>query len=212
LNGQEAILAELTMTTFLSLDGVMQAPGGPEEDESGGFPYGGWLVPHADADMGKTMVEIFTKADAFLLGRTTYDIFAAYWPRVTDPNDLIASKLNLLPKFVASRTRSTFDWNNTTLVRDVVKEVAEIKRRFDREVQVHGSCGLAQTLIENDLVDEYRLLVFPVLLGTGKRLFGSGAAPRTLKLVRSSTTRMGVVISVYRPAGKLKTGTFVLDR
>jgi dihydrofolate reductase len=205
-------MAELTMTTFLSLDGVMQAPGGPGEDESGGFPYGGWLVPHADTDMGRTMVEIFTKADAFLLGRTTYDIFAAYWPRITDPNDLIASKLNSLPKFVASRTRSTFDWNNTTLVRDVAKEAAEIKRRFGREVQVHGSCGLAQTLIENDLVDEYRLLFFPVMLGTGKRLFGSGAVPRTLKLVRSSTTSTDVVVGVYRPAGKLKTGTFALDQ
>jgi len=205
-------MAELTVTTFLSLDGVMQAPGGPGEDESNGFPYGGWLVPHADADMGKTMDEIFTKADAFLLGRTTYDIFAAYWPRITDPNDLIASKLNSLPKFVASRTRSAFDWNNTTLVRDVVKEAVEIKRRFGREVQVHGSCGLAQTLIEYDLVDEYRLLVFPVLLGTGKRLFGSGAVPRTLKLVRSSTTSTGVVVSVYRPAGDLKTGSFALDR
>jgi dihydrofolate reductase len=205
-------MAELTMTTFLSLDGVMQAPGGPGEDESGGFPYGGWLVPHADTDMGRTMVEIFTKADAFLLGRTTYDIFAAYWPRITDPNDLIASKLNSLPKFVASRTRSTFDWNNTTLVRDVAKDAAEIKRRFGREVQVHGSCGLAQTLIENDLVDEYRLLFFPVMLGTGKRLFGSGAVPRTLKLVRSSTTSTGVVVGVYRPAGKLKTGTFALDQ
>jgi dihydrofolate reductase len=205
-------MAELTMTTFLSLDGVMQAPGGPGEDESNGFPYGGWLVPHADADMGKTMVEIFTKADAFLLGRTTYDIFAAYWPRITDPNDLIASKLNSLPKFVSSRTRSTFEWNNTTLVRDVVKETAEIKLRFGREVQVHGSCGLAQTLIEKDLVDEYRLLIFPVLLGTGKRLFGDGAVPRTLKLVRSSTTSTGVVVSFYRPAGKLKTGTFALDQ
>jgi len=205
-------MAELTVTTFLSLDGVMQAPGGPGEDESNGFPYGGWLVPHADADMGKTMDEIFTKADAFLLGRTTYDIFAAYWPRITDPNDLIASKLNSLPKFVASCTRSAFAWNNTTLVRDVVKEAVEIKRRFGREVQVHGSCGLAQTLIEYDLVDEYRLLVFPVLLGTGKRLFGSGAVPRTLKLVRSSTTSTGVVVSVYRPAGDLKTGSFALDQ
>ena len=109
-------MAELTMTTFPSLDGVMQAPGGPGEDDSGNFPYGGWLVPHADADMGKTMVEIFSKADAFLLGRTTYDIFAAYWPKVTDPADQVAAKLNSLPKFVASRTRSAFAWANTTHV------------------------------------------------------------------------------------------------
>jgi len=204
-------MAELTITTFLSLDGVMQAPGGPEEDESGNFPHGGWLVPHADDDMGKTMVEIFAKADAFLLGRTTYDIFSAYWPRVTDPGDLIAGKLNSLPKYVASRTRSTFPWHNTTHIRHVEKEVVELKKRFAREVEVHGSCGLAQTLIEKDLIDEYRLLTFPVILGTGKRLFGNGAVPRTLKLVRSSTTSSGVIICVYRPAGSLKTGSFALD-
>ena len=204
-------MGELTITTFLSLDGVMQAPGGPGEDESGGFPYGGWLVPHADDDMGKIMDEIFSKADAFLLGRTTYDIFSGYWPRVTDPNDLIASKLNTLPKHVASRTRSIFTWNNTTLVRDVVKETIELKRRFGREVQVHGSCGLAQTLIENDLIDEFRFLTFPVVLGTGKRLFGTGAVPRTLKLIRSSTTSTGAIVSFYRSAGPLKTGSFALD-
>ena len=204
-------MAELTITTFLSLDGVMQAPGGPTEDPSGNFPHGGWLVPHADADMGKIMTDIFSKADAFLLGRTTCDIFAAYWPRITDPADLIASKLNSLPKYVASRSRSVFPWHNTTGVRDVEKAVVELKQRFAREVQVHGSAGLAQTLIEKDLVDEYRLLTFPVVLGTGKRLFGTGTVPRTLKLVRSSTTSTGVIISVYRRAGALKTGSFALE-
>jgi dihydrofolate reductase len=161
--------------------------------------------------MGKTMVEIFSKADAFLLGRATYDIFSAYWPRVTDPGDLIASKLNSLPKYVVSRTGSTFPWHNTTHIRDVEKEVVELKQRFTREVQVHGSCGLAQTLIEKDLIDEYRLLTFPVILGIGKRLFGEGAVPRTLKLVRSSTTGTGVIISIYRPAGSLMTGSFALE-
>jgi len=204
-------MAELTLTTFLTLDGVMQAPGGPGEDESGGFPHGGWLVPHFDEDAGKTMIEIFTKADAFLLGRTTYDLFAAYWPRVTDPNDPIASKLNSLPKHVASRARTMFDWNRSTLVRNVVKEVGDIKKRYPREVQVHGSCGLAQTLIENDLIDEYRLLTFPVVLGTGKRLFGAGAVPAMLKLVRSGTTNTGVVVSVYRRGGSPKSGSFALD-
>jgi len=204
-------MAELTITTFLSLDGVMQAPGGPGEDESGNFPHGGWTVPHFEEDTGKTMIEIFSKADAFFLGRRTYDIFAAYWPRVTDPNDPIAGKLNALPKYVASRTRSSFPWNNTTHVRDVVRETAELKQRFDREVQVHGSAGLAQTLVANDLIDEYRLLTFPVVLGTGKRLFGTGAVPRTLTLVRSSTTSTGVVVSIYRPAGSLKTGSFALE-
>jgi dihydrofolate reductase len=204
-------MAELTLTTFLTLDGVMQAPGGPTEDTSGGFPHGGWLVPHADEDMGKTMVEIFSKVDAFLLGRTTYDIFAAYWPRITDPADPIAVKLNSLPKYVASRTRTTFDWNKSSPVRDIVKEIDDIKKRYPREVQVHGSCDLAQTLIENDLIDEYRLLIFPVVLGTGKRLFGTGAVPAMLKLVRSSTTSTGVVVSIYRRAGSLKTGSFALD-
>jgi dihydrofolate reductase len=204
-------MAELTITTFLTLDGVMQAPGGPGEDPIGNFPHEGWLVPHADEDFGKTMVELFSKADAFLLGRTTYDIFAAYWPRVTDPGDPIAAKLNSLPKYVASRTKTAFSWNGTELVRDVVKAVADLKQRFPREVQVHGSCGLAQTLIENDLIDEYRLLVFPVILGTGKRLFGTGAVPTSLTLVRSSPTSKGVVVSVYRRGGSLRTGSFALD-
>jgi len=200
-------MAELTLTTFLTLDGVMQAPGGPTEDPSGGFPHGGWLVPHFDADTGTTMNEIFAQADAFLLGRTTYDLFSAYWPQVTDPGDPVASKLNSLPKFVASRTRTTFDWSGASPIRDVVKEVPDLKQRFAREVQVHGSCGLAQTLIENDLIDEYRLLTFPVILGTGKRLFGAGAAPAALTLVSSKTTGSGVVVSVYRRAGSLKTGS-----
>ena len=204
-------MAELTITTFVSLDGVMQAPGGPGEDESGGFPHGGWVVPLFDEDLGKVMIEIFSKADAFLLGRTTYDIFAAYWPKITDPNDLIAAKLNSLPKFVASRTRSEFTWPVSTLVRDVEKEVPELKRRFAGEVQVHGSAGLAQTLIEKDLIDEYRIMTFPVVLGAGKRLFGTGAVPRTLKLVSSSTTSSGVIVSVYRSAGSLKTGTAALE-
>jgi dihydrofolate reductase len=204
-------MAELTITTFLTLDGVMQAPGGPEEDTSGDFPHGGWVFPLADADMGKVIIEIFSKADAFLLGRTTYDIFAAYWPRVTDPGDPIATKLNTLPKFVASTTRNTFSWHNTSHLPDVVPGVAELKKRFAREVQVHGSAGLAQTLIANDLVDEYRLLTFPVMLGRGKRLFAAGTVPRTLQLVHSSTTGSGVVVSIYRPAGDLRTGSFDLD-
>jgi dihydrofolate reductase len=204
-------MAELTLTTFLTLDGVMQAPGGPGEDPSGGFRHEGWLVPHADADMGKTMVEIFSNADAFLLGRKTYDIFAGHWPKVTDPADPIAGKLNSLPKFVASRTQTTFSWSGSELIRDVVKEIDALKQRFSREVQVHGSCGLAQTLIEYDLVDEYRLLTFPVVLGSGKRLFGRGAVPASLKLVRSSTTSTGAVVGVYRRGGAFKTGSFMLD-
>jgi dihydrofolate reductase len=204
-------MAELTMTAFLSMDGVMQAPGGPEEDTSGNFSYGGWLVPHADEDMGQVMDEIFAKAEAFLLRRVTYDIFAAHWPKVTDPNDPVASKLNSLPKFVASRSKTSFEWDGTSRIGDVVKEVADLKKQFSGEIQVHGSCGLAQTLINHNLIDEYRFLIFPVVLGTGKRLFGNVEVPSTLQLVRSSTTSKGVIVCVYRPAGSLKTGSFALE-
>ena len=204
-------MGELTLTTFLTLDGVMQAPGAPNEDRSGSFPHGGWVVPHADAEMGATMAQIFSKADAFLLGRTTYDIFAAHWPSITDPNDPVATALNTLPKFVASRTRTAFSWKGTSHIPDVVKGVADLKQRFAREVQVHGSCGLAQTLIGYDLIDEYRLLTFPVILGTGKRLFGAGAVPASLNLVSSHTTSKGVVVSIYRRGGSFTTGSFALD-
>lgn len=204
-------MAELTMTAFLSLDGVMQAPGGPEEDTSGNFPYGGWLVPHADEDMGQVIDNIFDKADAFLLGRVTYDIFAAHWPKFSDPNDPIASQLNSLPKFVASRSKTSFEWNRTSHIQDVVKEVANLKKQFSSEVQVHGSCGLAQTLINHNLIDEYRFLIFPVILSTGKRLFSNVEVPSTLQLISSSTTSKGVMVCVYRPAGMLTTGSFALE-
>jgi dihydrofolate reductase len=204
-------MAILTITTMLSLDGVMQAPGAPDEDRSGGFSHGGWVFPLVDEEGMKMTIDTFSRADAFLLGRGTYDIFAAYWPRVTDPADPIAGPLNALPKFVASNRVSSFSWNNSHHVRDVVKEVPELKKRFTKELQVHGSHGLAQTLIEHNLIDEYRLLIFPVVLGTGKRLFGNGAMPASLKLVRTSTTRSGVVLAVYRPAGALKTGSFTLE-
>lgn len=201
-------MAELTITTFLSLDGVMQAPGAPDEDTSGHFSHGGWVFPYADEAMVRTMVEIFARADAFLLGRTTYDIFAAYWPKVTDPDDPIASKLNALPKFIASRTRTRFDWQHCEPVADVEHHVQGIKARYAREVQVHGSGGLAQTLIRHDLIDVYRLLTFPVVLGSGKRLFADGAVPAALKLMDCRTTPQGVVIAEYRRAGKLRTGSF----
>lgn len=199
-------MADLTITTFLTLDGVMQAPGGDGEDPSGGFAQGGWLVPHFDEDTGNTMNDIFTRADAFLLGRYTYDLFASHWPNVTDTDDPVANGLNTLPKFVASRTRTAFDWHGTTHVSDVVQAVADLKARFSREVQVHGSWELAQTLIENDLIDEYRLIVFPVVVGEGKRLFGSGARPAAMQLVKSSVTSTGVIVSFYRRAGALQTG------
>lgn len=203
-------MSKLLVTTFLSLDGVMQAPGGPDEDQSGGFDHGGWLVPFADEDMMRLVVDWIARADGFLLGRKTYEIFAAHWPRVTDPDDLVARALNTLPKYVASKTldANSVEWNNSTLIPgNVVEEITKLKRRPGKELQVHGSGGLAQTLIENDLVDEYRLWSFPVILGRGKRLFGEGTVPATLKLVDSRTTSTGVAIHTYRRAGDMQYGS-----
>jgi dihydrofolate reductase len=202
----------LTLTMFMTLDGVVQAPGGPEEDPSGGFEHGGWLVPYADDDMGEAMAGFFTEADAFLLGRRTYEIFAAAWPKVTDPDDPIASRLNRLPKYVASRTLQDVSWEGSELLKgDLATEVAELKRKPGRELQVHGSGGLAQTLMQHDLIDEYRLLTYPVVLGTGKRLFADGAKPAALNLIDHKTTSTGVSIDVYTLAGEPTYGSFELD-
>lgn len=202
----------LTMTMFVTLDGVVQAPGGPDEDRSGGFEHGGWLVPYADDDMIQAMVGFFDEADAFLLGRRTYEIFAAYWPKVTDPDDPIASRLNGLPKYVASRTLGEVAWEGSTLLKgDVATEVAELKARPGRELQVHGSGGLVQTLMQHDLVDEYRILTYPVVLGAGKRLFAEGARPAAFELVDRRTTSTGVSIDVYTPAGEPTYGSFELE-
>jgi dihydrofolate reductase len=201
-------MSKLVVTTFLSLDGVMQAPGGPDEDRSGGFDQGGWLVPFADEDMMRIVVEWIGRADGFLLGRGTYEIFAAHWPRVTDPDDAVARALNTLPKYVVSKTLNQVKWRNSTLLSgDIVEEIRKLKLRPGGELQVHGSPGLAQTLIEHDLVDEYRLWSFPVVLARGKRLFDSGAVPTTLKLVGSETTSAGVAIHAYQRAGAMQYGS-----
>ena len=199
-------MAELTVTAFTTLDGVVQAPGGAEEDTDGGFAHGGWLVPHFDEQLGGTMCAIFARADAFLLGRRTYDIFAGHWPSVPDPEQPIAKELNTLPKFVASRTRERFEWTGTEHVRDVEGDVPELKRRFERELQVHGSSDLAQALLAADLVDRFRLITFPVVLGSGKRLFGSGTLPRTMRLEHTESTSTGVVVGEYVRVGPLVTG------
>jgi dihydrofolate reductase len=204
-------MSKLTMTTFVTLDGVMQAPGAPTEDTSGGFPHGGWLVPYFDAEAGRFMTEVFERADAFLLGRGTYQIFAAHWPRVTDPKDPIAGPLNALPKHVASKGLDRVDWHNSSLVRDIASEVSALKRRYDRELQVHGSAGLARILLEQGLVDELNLLVFPLLLGTGKRLFSGATLPTALKLTSSRVTSTGVVIASYQRVGRPTYGSFALD-
>jgi dihydrofolate reductase len=199
----------LTLHTFLTLDGVLQAPGGPDEDREGGFAHGGWSFPYDDEDFGKAMVGWFDNADAFLLGRKTYEIFAGYWPKVTDPDDPIAGRLNALPKHVASTTLTSLGWQNSSLLAgDVAAAVAELKEQPGRELQVHGSGLLAHTLIAHDLVDEYRLLIFPVHLGSGKKLFPDGATAAALRLVTSSTTSTGVIIATYEPDGPARYGSY----
>lgn len=205
---------KLTVTTFQTLDGVMQAPGGPEEDPSGGFEHGGWLVPHADAEMGAFMDETFAAAEAFLLGRFTYETFAGHWPKVDAPDDPVATKLNTLPKHVASRTLRQDDltWTNSSLLGDdVPARVAELKARPGGELQVHGSAGLIQTLLRHGLVDELRLLTFPVVLGAGKRLFSDGTAPAAIRLTESRTTSAGTTIAVYAFEGRPTYGSFMLE-
>jgi dihydrofolate reductase len=202
---------KLTVTTFLTLDGVYQAPGGPNEDRDGGFEHGGWVVPYFDDDMFSFINDVFTRADGFLLGRRTYEIFASHWPRVTDKSDPVASALNGLPKYVASRTLKQADWRGTTIVRDVERKAAELKRRYVREIQVHGSGQMIQTLLAKELVGELNLLLFPVLLGSGKRLFGSGSVPAAFSPEGTRTTSTGVVITTYRRAGKPTYGAVGLE-
>jgi len=199
----------LTLHTFLTLDGVMQAPGGPEEDPDSGFKHGGWSFPYGDADFGTFVAGWFDNASAFLLGRKTYEIFNGFWPKVTDPADPIASKLNALPKYVASTTLDSVSWHNSSLLGgDVASEVAKLKEQPGNELQVHGSGKLAQTLIEHDLIDEYRLLYFPVHLGSGKKLFADGVKPAALRLISSAATSTGVIVATYERAGDVQYGSY----
>ena len=203
-------MRELVVGTFVTLDGVMQAPGAPDEDRSGGFPHGGWQVPLFTDEVGVEVTRWIEGTGALLLGRATYDVFAAHWPRVGD-DDPIAAHLNRVPKYVASRTLTDPAWAGTTVVRDVASEVAALRAGDGGEIQVAGSAGLVQTLLREDLVDEIRLLVFPVVLGVGKRLFGDGTVPRTMALAEARVLAGGVVLQRYRRGGPLVTGSFALD-
>ncbi len=206
-------MRKLVAGTFLTLDGVMQGPGGPDEDRDGGFEQGGWSVKYRDEMMGKLIVEQTMRPDALLLGRRTYEIFAAHWPRVTDPNDPVAAKLNSVRKYVASRTLHKTEWHNSSLLRgEVGASVARLKEQAGGEIQVTGSSNLIQTLLRHDLVDEFNLWVFPVSVGPGKRLFGDGTVPGAFRLVDTKVSTTGVVIHRYERAGKLEHGTFEVDK
>jgi len=205
-------MGTLTIATFMTLDGVMQAPGGPDEDRDGGFEHGGWSFPYFSDDMGEVISDAFAKADCFLLGGRTYEIFAASWPNFPDTEDPVASSLNTLPKYVVSTTLEKADWQPTTIIRgDIPAEVAKLKVRYEGEIQVHGSARLAQTLHAHGLVDEYRLFIEPVVLGTGKRLFEPGAAPTALRLVESKPMGKGSVLAIYQPAGQPTYGEFQME-
>jgi dihydrofolate reductase len=196
----------LVVTTFVTMDGVMQAPGGAGEDPSGGFSYEGWLVPHFDEDLGEQISRWFTGAQDFLLGRTTYEIFYASWPKMIS-DDPVSQGINFKKKYVASRTLSSVEWDTAELLQgDVGDAVRKLTAEDGGELQVHGSAGLIQTLLTEDLIDELRLVVFPVVLGEGKRLFGDGAIPRTWKLTAQATSSTGALMLSYQRVGEVETG------
>jgi len=200
-------MRKLIVTTFLTLDGVMQAPGGPGEDDEGGFAFGGWSVNFWDEDMSRGMDEFMGKPFDLVLGRKTYDIFAGYWP--TAPAEAGGKPLNDATKYVASRGHPALPWDRSILIEgDVAEGVAALKLEDGPELQVHGSGDLIQTLLRHGLVDEFHLWVFPLVLGSGKRLFADGTVPSALKLVDSTVSSTGVLMCTYVPAGEVVTGTF----
>ena len=200
-------MRKLIVTTFLTFDGVMQAPGGPGEDDSGGFAHGGWSVNYWDDLMGEVKTEEFDHPFDMLLGRRTYEILGAYWP--TAPEEAGGKPLNDATKYVCSRSRPSLDWGPAVLIEgDAAEGVAALKEGDGPELQVHGSGNLAQTLIRHGLVDEYHLWVFPLVLGSGKRLFADGTIPAALKLVDSKISTTGVFMGTYEPAGEVVTGSF----
>jgi len=217
-------MRSLVVSTFLTLDGVMQAPGGPQEDPTGGFIQGGWSVNYWDEAMGAAMAENFAKPFDLLLGRKTYEIFAAHWPyagdeeraerggTASDVDDPAAAALNTAKKYVASRTLDKVDWNNSTLLEgDVADAVAKLKAEDGPEISVQGSSDLIQTLLEHDLVDEFRIWIFPVVVGPGKRFFGQGAVPAGMELVDATTSSTGVIMTTYRRAGDVERGSFAFE-
>ncbi|MGO4637968.1 dihydrofolate reductase family protein [Mesorhizobium sp. 2RAF45] len=200
-------MRKIIAATFVSLDGVMQAPGGPEEDPVGGFKFGGWTFHYFDEVGGAAMDELFSKPFALLLGRRTYDIFNAYWPYQKDP---IADAFNPATKYVATHRPDTLTWQNTQwLGEDIVAALRRLKQQDGPDLLIQGSANLIQTLLANGLIDEIRLMIFPLLLGKGKRLFGDDAMPAAFKLVKSQTSSTGVIIATYERSGEIEVGSFV---
>ncbi len=198
-------MRKIIVLTFLSLDGVMQAPGGPEEDTSGGFKYGGWTAPFFDDFAGEVMGEQMSGEYDLLLGRKTYDIFASYWPTHADK---IWPQVNSITKYVVSHTKIDLPWENSVLIKDnVVEEIKKLKESGNQMLQVHGSGNMIQTLFKNDLVDELWLKIFPVTLGQGKKLFAEGTIPVGWELIDTKISPKGVIIANYKRAGEVKTGT-----
>lgn len=203
---------KLTVHAFTTSDGVMQGPGGPDEDRTDGFDLGGWMAPYVDDDMGRIVDGWFGRADEFLLGRSTYDMMAAYWSQITDPDNLVGRLLNGRPKHVVSRTLDRAGWQHSTVIADDVESaIRGLRARDGGELQVHGSWQLVQHLQQHDLVDEYRVLAFPLVLGRGKRLFDGGARATALELVESRTTGVGATYSVLRPNGRPVLGAFGVE-
>jgi dihydrofolate reductase len=198
-------MRKVIVLTFVTLDGVMQAPGGPEEDESGQFKYGGWTVPYFDDFLGQVMTEQMGHDFDLLLGRKTFEIFAGYWPEHNEEG----AGINKATKYVASNTLKSHSWNKSVFLSgDVAKEIEKLKQQDGPELQVHGSSNLIQTLLQHDLVDEFWLKIFPVTLGAGKRLFDKGAMPASFTLVESKSSPTGVIVANFKRAGEVKTGTF----
>jgi dihydrofolate reductase len=203
-------MRKLVVNAFTTVDGVMQAPGGPDEDPTGGFEHGGWSAGYWDEAMGQWMGEFMGKPFDLLLGRKTYEIFAAHWPHAKDEPG--AEQLNAAKKYVASRTLTSVEWENSELLQgDVADATARLKEQHGPELQVHGSSKLIQTLLRHNLVDEFGLWIFPVVLGTGKRLFADGTVPAGLELVDSKASTTGVMFLTYTPAGEPRYGSFALE-
>ncbi|MER8976963.1 MULTISPECIES: dihydrofolate reductase family protein [unclassified Mesorhizobium] len=204
-------MRKIIAATFVSLDGVMQAPGGPQEDPVGGFKFGGWTFHYWDDVMGAAMGETFSKPFALLLGRKTYDIFAAHWPY--QKNDPIAESFNAVTKYVATHRPDSLSWQNSQpLGSDVVATLRRMKQEDGPDLLIQGSSELIQTLLANDLIDEISLLIFPLVLAKGKKLFGSGTIPAAFKLTRSQASTTGVLMASYERSGEIKTGSFATEQ